>query len=120
MGYCPWGCKKSDMTEATEHEQNLRSDIPFQGASVALVVKNLPTSAGDVRHLGSIPGSGKSPGGGHDNPLQYSCLRNPMARGALQATVHRSIRVGQDLVPKQQQTVLYLSERLFSKVLNHK
>ena len=66
------------MTEATEHEQNLRSDIPFQGASVALVVKNLPTSAGDVRHLGSIPGSGRSPGGWHGNPLQYSCLENPM------------------------------------------
>ena len=69
---------KWDMTEATEHEPNLRSDIPFQGASVALVVKNLPTSAGDVRHLGSIPGSGRSPGGWHGNPLQYSCLENPM------------------------------------------
>ena len=39
--------------------------------------------------MGSIPGSGKSPGGGHDNPLQYSCLKNPMGRGAWQATVHR-------------------------------
>ena len=82
MGYHPWGRKKSDMTEATEHEQNLRSDIPFQGASVALLVKNLPTSAGDVRPLGSIPGSGRSPGGWHGNPLQYSCLENPMDRGA--------------------------------------
>ena len=49
------------------------------------MVKNLPANAGD---LGSIPGSGKSPGGGLGNPLQYSCLENPMDRGAWQATVH--------------------------------
>ena len=49
------------------------------GASqVMLVVKNLPANAGDVRDLGSIHGSGRSPGGGHGNPLQYSCLENPM------------------------------------------
>ena len=51
--------------------------------------KNLPTNAGDARDMGSIPGSGRSPGGGHGNPLQYSCLENPMDRGALRATVHR-------------------------------
>ena len=45
---------------------------------VALVVKNLPANAGDMREAGSIPGSGRSPGGGHGNPLQYSCLENPM------------------------------------------
>ena len=49
------------------------------------MIKNLSASAGDV---GSIPGSGRSPGGGHGNPLQYSCLENPMDRGAWQATVH--------------------------------
>ena len=48
------------------------------------MVKNLPTNAGD---LGSIPGSGKSPGEGHGNPLQYSCLGDPMDSGAWQATV---------------------------------
>ena len=48
------------------------------------VVKNLPANAGDA---GLILGSGRSPGGGHDNPLQYSCLENPMGRGAWQATV---------------------------------
>ena len=49
------------------------------GASqVALVVKNPPVSAGDVRNSGSIPGSGRCPGGGNGNPLQYSCLKNPM------------------------------------------
>ena len=52
-----------------------------------LVVKNPPDNAGDIRDVGSIPGLGRSPGGGHGNPLQ-SCLENPMDRGALQATVH--------------------------------
>ena len=53
------------------------------GASqVVLVVKNLPANAGDMRDAGSIPGLGRSPGGGHGNPLQYSCLKNPMDRGA--------------------------------------
>ena len=53
------------------------------------MVKNLPASAGDMRDLCSIPGSGRSPGGGHGDPLQYSCLKNPVDRGAWQATVHR-------------------------------
>ena len=48
------------------------------------MVKNLPASAGDVREVGSIPGSGGSLGGGHGDPLQYSCLENPMGRGAWQ------------------------------------
>ena len=60
------------------------------GASqVALVVKNLPSNAGDVRDSGSILRSGRSPGGGHGNPLQSSCLENPMNRGAWPATIHR-------------------------------
>ena len=50
--------------------------------------ENPPANAGDIRHTGSTPGSGRSPGGGHGNPLQYSCLENPMDRGAWQATVH--------------------------------
>ena len=53
------------------------------------MVKNLPAIAGDVRDLGSIPGLGRSPGGGHGNPLQYSCLENPMDRGVWWATVYR-------------------------------
>ena len=53
------------------------------GASqVVLVVKNTPANAGDVRDAGLIPGSGRSPGGGHGNLLQYSCLENYMDRGA--------------------------------------
>ena len=57
-------------------------------AQMALVVKSLPADAGDVGDLGSIPGAGRSPGGGNGNPLQYPCLENPMDRGAWQATVH--------------------------------
>ena len=53
------------------------------------MVKNLPANAGDVRDVGSVPGSGRFPGGGHGNPLQYSCLENPLDRGAWQAMVHR-------------------------------
>ena len=52
------------------------------------MVKNLPANAGDVRDAGLIPGLGRPPGVGHGNPLQYSCLENPMDRGAWQATVH--------------------------------
>ena len=48
-----------------------------------LVVKNPPVSAGDIRDVGSIPGSGSSPGGGHGNPLQYSCLENPHRQKSL-------------------------------------
>ena len=62
--------------------------IIYQEASqVALVVKNPSAKAGDLRHTSSIPGWGRSPGGGHGNLLQYSCLDNPVDRGAWQATV---------------------------------
>ena len=50
--------------------------------------KNPPANAGDVRDAGLIPGLGRSPGGGHGNPLQYSCLENPMNRGAWRTIVH--------------------------------
>ena len=52
------------------------------------MVKNLPANAGDIRDTGSIPGSGRSPGGGHGNPLQYYCLGNPMDKGAWWVTTH--------------------------------
>ena len=57
-------------------------------SQVAPVVKNVPANGGDVRDVGSIPGLGRSPGEGHGNPLQYSCLGNPMDGGAWWATVH--------------------------------
>ena len=53
------------------------------------MVKNLPANAGDVRDMGLIPGSGRSPGEGNGYPLQYSCLENPKDRGAWWAIVHR-------------------------------
>ena len=68
------------------------SILSFEASQVVLVVKNPPASAGDIRDTGSIPGSGRSPGGGHGNPLQYSCLEDPMDRGAWQATVHRGAK----------------------------
>ena len=55
--------------------------------SMVLVVKNPPANAGAVRDVHLSPGLGRSPGGGHGNPLQYSCLKNPMDRGAWWATV---------------------------------
>ena len=57
-------------------------------SQVPLVVKNPPAKTGDIRDLGSIPGSGRSTGEGNGNPFQYSCLENPTDRGAWQATVH--------------------------------
>ena len=53
------------------------------------MVKILPANARDLRDPGSIPELGKSPGGGHSNPLQYPCLENPMDRGAWTVTIHR-------------------------------
>ena len=54
----------------------------WRASQVVLVVKNLPANAGDIRDMSLIPGSGRSPGGGHGNPLQYSCLGNILDRGA--------------------------------------
>ena len=59
-------------------------------SQVALVVENLPASARDIRDGGSISVSGRPPGGGHGHPLQYSCLENPMDRGAWQAISEES------------------------------
>ena len=63
----------------------LEADLPYTGegaSQVVLPVRNLPASAGDVRDTAVIPGSGRSPGEGHGNPLQYSCLENPMTEEA--------------------------------------
>ena len=71
------------------------------------VIKNLPANTEDARDMGLIPGSGRSPGEGSDNPLQYSCLGNPMNRGAWRATVH-GFAVRHNLSTKQQQIILLL------------
>ena len=75
----PWGveCPSINSPCIPKHSQ------------VVLVVKNLSGNAGDIRDASLIPGSGRSPGGEHGNPLQYSCLENPMDREAWWATVHR-------------------------------
>ena len=62
---------------------------PMGASQVAIVVKNPPANAGDAGDSGSIPGSVRSPGGEHGNPLQYSCLENSMDREAWWATVNR-------------------------------
>ena len=75
-------------------------NIPFQLATytvsrasqVVLVVKNLPPNARDIRDAVLIPGSGRSPGGGHGNPLQHSCLENPMDRGGWRTMVYRVMK----------------------------
>ena len=70
------------------------------------MVKNLSASAGELTDVGSIPGSGRPPGGGHGKPLQCSCLENPMDRGGWQATVHRFTKNQTQL--KQQPACIHL------------
>ena len=70
------------MCEGSNFSMFLSMPIIIWASQVVLVVKNPPANAGDVREVGLILGSGRSPGGGHGNPLQYSCLGNPMDRGA--------------------------------------
>ena len=72
------------------------------------MVNNLPVNAGDVRGTCFIPGSGRYQGGGHGNPLQYSCLENPMDRGAWQATVHRVTQSQTQLKQLSRHTLLLL------------
>ena len=76
---------------------------------MALVVKNPPFNAGDVREVGSVRGSGKSPGGEHGNPLQYSCLENPMDRGDWQAIVNRVTESHTTEVTSQAGTHVYIT-----------
>ena len=59
-----------------------------RGSPGVLVLKNQPVNAGDAGDMDFLPGSGRAPGGGHDNSLQYSCLENPMDRGTLQVRVY--------------------------------
>ena len=78
--HVPWGHKESETTE----QLTLSHRTPEE----ALVVKNPPANAGDIRNASSIPRSERSPGEGNNNPLQYSCLGNPMDRGAWWSIVH--------------------------------
>ena len=71
------------------------------------MIKNPPAKAGDARGVGLIPGSGRSSGGGYGNLLQYSCLEDPMDRGAWQDTVRGVARVGHDLATKPPPQTFY-------------
>ena len=66
----------------------------YWASEVALLVKNLPATAGNIRHVDSIPGSGRSSGEGNGYPFQYSCLDNSMERGAWHTTVHGVTKSG--------------------------
>ena len=85
-GELAWGLRSRirRWSEAAEYQRN------DWASQVELVVNNLPANAGDGGDMGSIPGSGRSLGEGHGNPLQYSCLENPIDRGAWRATVYRA------------------------------
>jgi len=89
---CPitkaWSVSEGNRERAMSHCRNKNNPLVLWVSQVMQVVKNPPANAGDLRDSGSTPGSGRSPGGGHRNPLQYSCLENPMDRGAWRATVH--------------------------------
>ena len=90
MGCRLWGRTELDTTEATEqHQQG-----PVKGFPGGLDGKESACNAGDP---GSIPGLGRSPGEGNGNPVQYSCLENPVNKGAWQATVHQLQTVGHSL-----------------------
>ena len=84
MGYSPWGRKESDATERLHFTSSLLAHIRSLINTfccifrVSLCSKESACNAGDAGDTGSILGSGRSPGGGHGNPLQYSCLENPV------------------------------------------
>ena len=88
-------------------------DLPDTGiewaSQAALVVKNPPDNAGDLRDVGLIPGSGRSPGGGHSNPVQYSCLENPMDRGVWRAMAHRIAKSWTRLKQFNMRACIYMS-----------
>ena len=77
-------------------------------SQVVLVVKNLPANTGEVSEVGLIPGSGQSPGGGNGNPLEYSCLENPIERGFWQATVHGVRKSQSDMTEATNTQHMYL------------
>ena len=77
------------LSSKTTQTTNADKDVEKREPQVALVVKSPTVRAGDIRSAGSIPGSGRSPGGEHSNPLQYSCLENSMDRRAWWATAQR-------------------------------
>ena len=90
MGYSPWGHKESDMTERLHFHFTSKPHVGFPGGS------DRKESACNIGDPGLIPGLGRSPGKGNGNPLQHSCLENPMDRGACWLQSMGSPRVGLD------------------------
>ena len=86
--YSRWVLKIVSFPPIIYEETIYTVSINLWASLVALAVKNPSANAGDIRDAGSIAGLGRSPGGGHGNPLQYSCLENPMDRRASKDTVH--------------------------------
>ena len=84
--YAKWN--KPDKKGHIYELSRLGISIDLEGCPGGTSGKEPPANGGDIRDTSSIPGWGWSPGGGHGNPLQYSCLENPMDRGAWRATVH--------------------------------
>ena len=70
------------------------------------MIKNLPANSGDIKDMGLIPGLVRAPGGGHGNPLQYSCLENPMDRGVWQVLAHRVAKSQTRLKRVSMQTIM--------------
>ena len=93
------GLPNPESNSGLPHCRRILYHLSHQGSSV---VNNPPANAGDKRDMGLIPKSRRSPGGGHGNPLQYSCLENPMDRGAWWATVHsiQSIVIQSDMTKR--------------------
>ena len=87
----------------------------YWASQVVLLVKNSPSNAGDLRDSNWIPGLGRFPGGGLGNPLQYSCLENPMDRGAWPATVHRVAEL--HTTEATQQALVFMTCVTFNKFL---
>ena len=84
-----WASVHRDAKSQTQLSQTqFSTHVSIKLSQVVLVLKNLPANAGDIRDVGLIPGSGRSPGVRNGNMLQYSCLENSMDRGAYQAMVH--------------------------------
>ena len=85
---------------------------------MVLAVKNPPANARDARDAGSIPGSGRTPGGEHGNPLQYSCLENPVDRGALWSAAHRVAQSRSDLAYNTHTVMGLLFQKREGSVMN--
>ena len=106
-----WLLDISSNVSATTLNQTPLDKFPLLftlACQVAQVVNNLPTNAGDIRDPGSIPGLGRSPRGGHDTPLQHSCLGNSIDRGAWQAIVPRVAKSQTRLKQRSMHTRIYM------------